>query len=78
MSVRVTGGALALAVASLLTACGGDSSSGSSQAAPSASLRVVSSEPQWVSGGDARVAVRGDADLLGDARLRLNGEDLDS
>ncbi|MBL7250639.1 DUF6351 family protein [Alloalcanivorax marinus] len=78
MSVRVTGGALALAVASLLAACGGDSSSSSSEAAPSASLRVVSSEPQWVSGGDARVAVRGDADLLAGARLRLNGEDLDT
>ncbi|MCH2558671.1 MAG: DUF6351 family protein [Alcanivorax sp.] len=76
MSVRVTGSALALAAACLVTACGGDSDS--SDPAPSVGLRVVSSEPQWVSGGDARVAVRGNADVLARARLRLNGEDLDT
>src|SRR5699024_8473883 len=75
MSVSVTGGALALLAVCLLTACGGGSSS--SNPSPSVDLRVVSSEPQWVSGGDARVAVRGDAELLADARLRLNGDDLD-
>jgi hypothetical protein len=75
MSVPVSGGVLALAVACLLAACGGDSSS--SNDAPSAGLRVVSSAPQWVSGGDARVAVSGSSSLLGEAQLRLNGETVD-
>jgi hypothetical protein len=75
MSVPVSGGVLALAVACLLAACGGDSSS--SNEAPSAGLRVVSSAPEWVSGGDARVAVSGSTSLLGDAQLRLNGEPVD-
>ena len=75
MSVPVSGGVLALAVACLLAACGGDSSS--SNEAPSAGLRVVSSAPEWVSGGDARVAVSGSSSLLGEAQLRLNGEPVD-
>lgn len=75
MSVPVSGGVLALAVACLLAACGGDSSS--SNEAPSAGLRVVSSAPEWVSGGDARVAVSGSSSLLGEAQLRLNGEAVD-
>ena len=75
MSVSVSGGVLALAAACLLAACGGDSSS--RDEAPSAGLRVVSSAPQWVSGGDARVAVTGSASLLGEAQLRLNGEPVD-
>ena len=75
MSVSVSGGVLALAAACLLAACGGDS--GSRDEAPSAGLRVVSSAPQWVSGGDARVAVTGSASLLGEAQLRLNGEPVD-
>ena len=75
MSVSVSGGVLALAAACLLAACGGDSSS--RDEAPSTGLRVVSSAPQWVSGGDARVAVTGSASLLGEAQLRLNGEPVD-
>lgn len=75
MSVPVSGGVLALAVACLLAACGGDSSSNNE--APSAGLRVVSSAPEWVSGGDARVAVSGSSSLLGEAQLRLNGETVD-
>jgi len=75
MSAPVSGGVLALAVACLLTACGGDSSS--SNDTPSAGLRVVSSAPEWVSGGDARVAVSGSTSLLGEAQLRLNGEPVD-
>ncbi len=75
MSVPVSGGVLALAVACLLAACGGDSSS--SNDTPSTGLRVVSSAPEWVSGGDARVAVSGSTSLLGDAQLRLNGEPVD-
>ncbi|HBM24652.1 MAG TPA: hypothetical protein DD411_13910 [Alcanivorax sp.] len=75
MSVPVSSGVLALAAACLLAACGGDSSS--SNEAPSAGLRVVSSAPEWVSGGDARVAVSGSSDLLGEAQLRLNGEPVD-
>ena len=75
MSVPVSGGVIALAVTCLLAACGGDSSPGN--ATPSAGLRVVSSAPEWVSGGDARVAVKGSSSLLGEAQLRLNGEPVD-
>ncbi|WP_416391608.1 DUF6351 family protein [Alloalcanivorax xenomutans] len=62
-------GALLVGAALTLSACGGSSSS--HDRAPEVSLSVLSSDPQWVSGGDARIRIEGAPE---GATLALNGE----
>ncbi len=74
----------AVACAALVSACGGGGGGGGggglggggSGATPKASLAVVSGPAQWVSGGDARVAVDLSDVASGDVVLWLNGAPL--
>jgi hypothetical protein len=79
------------ALTALLGACGGgDSPSAVTESAQRAAgampadpamkvqLRVLSSEPQWVSGGDARIEVRAARGLHDKLELWLNGRKLDA
>ncbi|ASK36251.1 hypothetical protein CEK62_18625 [Alcanivorax sp. N3-2A] len=77
MSVRAWSGPLVMATAVLLSGCGGDSHSDNSEATPKVAIEVISSAPDQVSGGDARLALSGDAEDLQGARLMVNGEPRD-
>ena len=57
-----------------MTACGGNDSTKTQT--NSVGLKVLSSQPQFVSGGDARVEVTADPALQGDIELWLNGTKL--
>jgi hypothetical protein len=76
MSVRVWAGTLAMAGALVLAGCGGDSHSDRG-ATPQVAMRVVSSAPDQVSGGDARVALSGSASLLENTTLTVNDQPVD-
>lgn len=67
------GGMLVAMSMAMLAGCGG--SSGTSQGGvPSATLDIISSAPDQVSGGDVRVALRGDDAMLWALTWRLNGD----
>ena len=59
----------------VLAACGGGKDS---RELVAVQLKVLSSAPQWVSGGDARVEVTTDAALHADIELWLNGAKLNT
>ncbi len=69
MSLRVV--ALRVLSAALLAACGGSGKNNSESV--TLGLAVVSSQPQFVSGGDARIRITADVSRLGDVELLLNG-----
>ena len=90
MSLWTIQRAALMAVAALLVSCGGGNTGtpaaeGTKQAtkadpadpAMTVQLRVLSSPPQWVSGGDARVEVRAAPGLHDKLELWLNGRKLD-
>lgn len=77
MSVRLSGGAFAVAVALVLAGCGGSSHSHHGGPTPQVAMRVVSSAPDQVSGGDARLALSADASLLEDVTLTVNDKAVD-
>lgn len=68
------GAKLLLAAGFLILAGCGSSSDSARRPPPALQLEVVSSAPEWVSGGDVRIALAGDAALLDQVSLKLNGE----
>lgn len=66
-----------LAIGAMLAFSGCNSSSKNTVRQPSVEIMVLSSAPERVSGGDARLAITGEASLLQDVELWLNGAAID-
>ena len=62
-----------VAAATLLAACGGGNDNKPDDPAMAVALKVLSSPPQWVSGGDARIHVRAAPGQRDKLELLLNG-----